>query len=239
VNSTGPKAAHTAQQHRKRAPALWKLCAGVPGVLANWKRVPITVSCVTDRLQISPPPSISSQTKVHDGVHARRDSGKHPHRPIYLRTGVLLRLKPNSSPNQCFPQVNCTNNQLLSSGHGGRGQGGKIVVFPATSELLAQLHGSASIVELRESSNERERRMTWPERGWPRWGEFCGGGNQFGGNKKFASSGERSWLISGGWLADDPAELVTGLIYRRLRRWPVNRTRRAVVGGRRRNWRKR
>jgi hypothetical protein len=30
-------------------------------------------------------------------------------------------------------------------------------VFSATSELLAQLHESASIVELRESSNERER----------------------------------------------------------------------------------
>jgi hypothetical protein len=36
VNSTRPKAAHTAQQHRKRAPApaLWQLCTGVPGVLA-------------------------------------------------------------------------------------------------------------------------------------------------------------------------------------------------------------
>jgi hypothetical protein len=30
-------------------------------------------------------------------------------------------------------------------------------VFPATRELLAQLHGLASIMELRESSNERER----------------------------------------------------------------------------------
>jgi hypothetical protein len=54
---------------------------------------------------------------------------------------------------------------------------------------------------------------------------------RFGANAKFSSSGERLWLIGGGWLADDPTELVTGSIYRRARRWPVNfgRTR----GGRR------
>ena len=42
---------------------------------------------------------------------------------------------------------------------------------------------------------------------------------RFGENWKFSSSGERLWLISGGWLADDLAELVTGSIYRQLRRW--------------------
>jgi hypothetical protein len=41
----------------------------------------------------------------------------------------------------------------------------------------------------------------------------------FGENQKFSSSGERLWLISGGWLADDLAELVTGSIYREDGRW--------------------
>jgi hypothetical protein len=45
---------------------------------------------------------------------------------------------------------------------------------------------------------------------------------RFGANTKFPSSGERLWLIGGGWLADDPTELVTDSIYRRARRWPVN-----------------
>jgi hypothetical protein len=41
----------------------------------------------------------------------------------------------------------------------------------------------------------------------------------FGENQKLSSSGERLWLISGGWLADDLAELVTGSIYREDGRW--------------------
>jgi hypothetical protein len=56
---------------------------------------------------------------------------------------------------------------------------------------------------------------------------------RFGENWKFSSSGERLWLISGGWLADDLAELVTGSIYREDGRWWSIRSSRA--GGR--SWR--
>jgi hypothetical protein len=66
---------------------------------------------------------------------------------IYLRTGALLRLKPNSSPIQCFPQVNFKNDELIWSGHGNRADEPKNHAFPAIGGGLAQLGGSASIAD--------------------------------------------------------------------------------------------
>jgi hypothetical protein len=63
--------------------------------------------------------------------------------------------------------------------------------------------------------------------------------NGFGGNLKFELSEARLLTIAGDWVGDDVTQLGEGSIYRRLLRWPVNRTRRAAVGGRRRYWRKR
>jgi hypothetical protein len=44
-----------------------------------------------------------------------------------------------------------------------------------------------------------------------------GGGEGFGANSKFASSGEGLLAISGGWVEDDLAELAGASIYRALR----------------------
>jgi hypothetical protein len=106
LNSVGLKLARAAQLHRKtraRARARWQFCIGVLGVLGNRKQVPLLCLCVADRLQISPPSSISSQTKVHDGVHARRGSGEVLDRPIGAMTGAQLRSKSNSLPGERFP----------------------------------------------------------------------------------------------------------------------------------------
>ena len=84
---------------------------------------------------------------AHDAVHARPRSGEHLRRPIEAKTGANLRLRPNPSPHERFPQLNCTIGGLGSSGHGGRKQSGNKVVFPAMGTGLVQLKGSGSITE--------------------------------------------------------------------------------------------
>jgi len=62
-------------------------------------------------------------------------------------TGANLRLRLNPSPQECFPQLNCTIGGLGSSGHGGRKYNGNMIVFPAMGTGLVQLKGSGSITE--------------------------------------------------------------------------------------------
>jgi len=130
---------------RPRAAAPWRLCTGDLGVLVNLKQVYLLCFSVTDNLQKRPPVSVSSQGEVPDGVQVRLSSGELLHRPIEAKTGAQLRPRLNPSPQECFPQLNLAIHQLWSSGHVGREQRDNIAVFPATRELPAQLHGSASI----------------------------------------------------------------------------------------------
>jgi hypothetical protein len=52
---------------------------------------------------------------------------------------------------------------MACSGHGGREHHGETTVFPATRELLAQLRGSESIVDLWVYLNVEEDGMSGPE----------------------------------------------------------------------------
>jgi hypothetical protein len=46
-------------------------------------------------------------------------------------TGALLRLRPNSSSNKCFPSINFTSGALTRSVHGDSGHNGQHDMFPA------------------------------------------------------------------------------------------------------------
>ena len=49
---------------------------------------------------------------------------------------------------------------------------------------------------------------------------FHGGGNRIGGNSKLRLTGDRLRTILGGWVHDDPTELMVASIYRERQRWP-------------------
>jgi hypothetical protein len=83
VNSVGLISAQPAQAQAETRPR-WPFCTGDPGFLVNWKRVPITVSCVTDSLQKAPSVFISSHGQVHDGA-------PHDRAPASICTGRLRR----------------------------------------------------------------------------------------------------------------------------------------------------
>ena len=76
------------------------------------------------------------------------NSGEHADRPDGAMTGAPERRTPNPSYPEQFPQVNCTNRELLWSGHGERADEPKIHAFPTVSGPLVQLGGSASIVDM-------------------------------------------------------------------------------------------
>jgi hypothetical protein len=78
------------------------------------------------------------------------NSGEHADRPNCSKTGAF---------GESFPQHNCTKDQGVCSGHGGREHHDNAVVFLAIGGLLIQFSGSASIVDLRESLNEGEKEM--------------------------------------------------------------------------------
>jgi hypothetical protein len=52
------------------------------------------------------------------------------YRSDHSMTGALLRLRPNSSPNKCFPSINFINGALTRSVHGDSGHNGQHNVFP-------------------------------------------------------------------------------------------------------------
>jgi len=150
MNRLGPKPAQvgpTAAESRPRPRARWRLCRKALEVLSNRKRVRLLFPGVTDISQKGPLVSVYSVFHVLDGVQARPCSGEHLRRPIEAKTGANLRLRPNPSPHERFPQLNCTIGGLGSSGHGGRKQSGNKVVFPAMGTGLVQLKGSGSITE--------------------------------------------------------------------------------------------
>jgi hypothetical protein len=82
--------------------------------------------------------------------------------------------------------------------------------------------------DTRTSNRDTGTNLSWAGRGWA---VLCGGGDQFGGNKKFSSSGERSWLISGGWILHCLTELAAGSIYTHRERWSRIWTRHMAAGG--------
>ena len=150
MNRLGPKPAQvgpTAAESRPRPRARWRLCRKALEVLSNRKRVRLLFPGVTDISQKGPRVLVNSQLAVPDGVQARPRSGEQLRRPIEAVTGANLRLRLNPSPQECFPQLNCTIGGLGSSGHGGRKQSGNKVVFPAMGAGLVQLKGSGSITE--------------------------------------------------------------------------------------------
>jgi hypothetical protein len=50
--------------------------------------------------------------------------------PDHSMTGALLRLRPNSSSNKCFPSINFTSGALNRSVHGDSGHNGQHDIFP-------------------------------------------------------------------------------------------------------------
>lgn len=150
MNRLGPKPAQvgpTAAESRPRPRARWRLCRKALEVLSNRKRVRLLFPGVTDISQKGPLVSVYSVFHVLDGVQARPCSGEQLRRPIEAKTGANLWLRPNSSPHERFPQLNCTIGGLGSSGHGGRKYNGNMIVFPAMGAGLVQLKGSGSITE--------------------------------------------------------------------------------------------
>jgi hypothetical protein len=53
------------------------------------------------------------------------------YRPDHSMTSALLRLRPNSSSNKCFPSINFTSGALTRSVHGDSGHNGQHDVFLA------------------------------------------------------------------------------------------------------------
>jgi len=150
MNRLGPKPAQvgpTAAESRPRPRARWRLCRKALEVLSNRKRVRLLFPGVTDISQKGPLVSVYSVFHVLDGVQARPCSGEQLRRPIEAKTGANLWLRPNPSPHERFPQLNCTIGGLGSSGHGGRKHNGNMIVFPAMGAGLVQLKGSGSITE--------------------------------------------------------------------------------------------
>ena len=157
MNRLGLKPAQvgpTAAESRPRPRARWRLCRKALEVLSNRKRVRLLFPGVTDISQKGPLVSVYSVFHVLDGVQARPCSGEQLRRPIEAKTGANLWLRPNPSPHERFPQLNCTIGGLGSSGHGGRKQSGNKVVFPTTHGGLARFNGSVSITEMEGCSNE-------------------------------------------------------------------------------------
>ena len=150
MNRLGLKPAQvgpTAAESRPRPRARWRLCRKALEVLSNRKRVRLLFPGVTNISQKGPRVLVNSQLAVPDGVQARPRSGEQLRRPIEAKTGANLRLRPNPSPHERFPQLNCTIGGLGSSGHGGRKHNGNMIVFPAMGAGLVQLKGSGSITE--------------------------------------------------------------------------------------------
>ena len=111
MNRLGPKPAQvgpTAAESRPRPRARWRLCRKALEVLSNRKRVRLLFPGVTDISQKGPLVSVYSVFHVLDGVQARPRSGEQLRRPIEAVTGANLRLRLNPSPQECFPQLNCT-----------------------------------------------------------------------------------------------------------------------------------
>jgi hypothetical protein len=82
--------------------------------------------------------------------------------------------------------------------------------------------------DTRTSNRDTGTNLSWAGRGWA---VLRGGGDQFGGNKKFSSSGERSWLISCGWILHCLMEPATGSIYTHRERWSRIWTRHTAARG--------
>jgi hypothetical protein len=84
--------------------------------------------------------------------------------------------------------------------------------------------------------NEAEEEVNWPGEGLAaaRW--VHGGGKRFGGKLEFELTGGWLLTISGGWLADDFAELVEDSIYRHLPRWRPIWSSNAAVGDKEEAW---
>ena len=121
MNRLGPKPAQvgpTAAESCPRPRARWRLCRKALEVLSNRKRVRLLFPGVTDISQKGPLVSVYSVFHVLDGVQARPRSGEQLRRPIGAKTGANLRLRPNPSPYECFPQLNFTNHVLKLPGHG-------------------------------------------------------------------------------------------------------------------------
>jgi hypothetical protein len=97
---------------------------------------------------------------------------------------------------------------------------GQLIAFPVFGEPVVQIGGSASIVGMQESLNERESdELTWKglaavrsSFGWRR--------TKLGEMSNFLAMGanrRREWWL---WLRYDLAQLDGGSIYRRSERWP-------------------
>jgi hypothetical protein len=67
---------------------------------------------------------------------ARPSSDEPVYRPTHAVTGAILRPRPNSRSNECFPPLNFINDYQVCSGHGDRGCRGQTIVFPTTSGFL-------------------------------------------------------------------------------------------------------
>jgi hypothetical protein len=158
MNRLGLKPAQvgpTAAESRPRPRARWRLCRKALEVLSNRKRVRLLFPGVTDISQKGPLVSVYSVFHVLDGVQARPRSGEQLRRPIGAKTGANLRLRPNPSPHERFPQLNCTIGGLGSSGHGGRKQSGNKVVFPAMGGHTVQIDDLISITKLCKCLNKK------------------------------------------------------------------------------------
>jgi hypothetical protein len=99
-------------------------------------------------LQKDPYGSISLHDEVPDGAPNRGPSSSELDWPEGVRTGAPKWRTPNLTYPKHFPQVNCIVGELSSSVRVNRMGGGQMSVFPVTIGFLAQLRGSASIMEL-------------------------------------------------------------------------------------------
>jgi hypothetical protein len=92
-----------------------------------------------------------------------------PRRPNLATNGVLLRFKPNSSPNECSPLSNFTNGALTCPAHGDNGHYRQPSAFPLIYGVLVQLAGSGSIRRIHGCWNKTAGNMNRP--GIPDHGE--------------------------------------------------------------------
>jgi hypothetical protein len=115
--------------------------------LSNCEQVQPLFLRVSDALQIGPPYSNSLQGKVPDDGSALRSSSEPLYRPIEAMTSAPERQTPNWIYPKPFPQLNCIQDQLWSSGHGGREHRGLAIAFPVIPGGPVQLGGSVSITD--------------------------------------------------------------------------------------------
>jgi hypothetical protein len=91
---------------------------------------------------------------ILDGVHAPPSSGEHLRRPIGATARVSEQRTPNSSPKDHFPPINFKIIVLQFPAHGNHEHCGRINAFPASSGLLVQLDGLASITDVCKCVNK-------------------------------------------------------------------------------------